>query len=159
DRVFLTAAVGGSPARLGGIALGRKTGKQLWVVEGCTAEGKTHPQKGHAPGTITNQGPMLFGFFGSRRLFALDFTGPEVWRQSLGKLEHGWGTASSPTLYKDLVIQLCDSGQYSSLRAFRQQTGEPVWTAPRDSYGCWTTPIVIQAPLAAADAAANGKLA
>ncbi|MGD9649037.1 MAG: PQQ-binding-like beta-propeller repeat protein [Pirellulales bacterium] len=146
DRIYLTAAIGAQPARLVVAAFDRQTGEYLWGSDAANAEGTTHDKNGHASASVATNGQLIFACFGPSGLFALDETGRRVWQQSLGSLEHGWGTASSPVLFEDLVIQLADCQQESSLRAFRQQTGEPVWSTPRDSTGCWTTPVLVECP-------------
>src|SRR5690606_14498685 len=69
-------------------------------------------------------------------------------------LDHMWGTASSPVLCGDLVIQLCDAERHSSIAAFHQATGERVWLTTRASYGSWSTPVLIEA----VDAAGQTRL-
>ena len=54
----------------------------------------------------------MVAFFGSQGLYAYDLDGNLKWKRDLGRLDAGaydvpdyeWGTASSPILYKDLVI-------------------------------------------------------
>jgi outer membrane protein assembly factor BamB len=159
DRIYLTAALGAQPARLVLSAFDRQTGKHVWGTDVAEAAGASHDKNGHASASVVTNGQLIFAFFGSSGLFALDETGRRVWQQSLGPLEHGWGTAASPVLFEDLVIQLADCQSQSSIRAFRQQTGEPVWTTPRESTGCWTTPVLIDVPpQAAAGGAARTEL-
>ncbi|MBX9790683.1 MAG: PQQ-binding-like beta-propeller repeat protein [Pirellulales bacterium] len=146
DRIYLTSALGSAPSRLTLLAFDRNSGKIIWQTDAAAAAGATHDKNGHASASVATNGQLIFAFFGASGLFAFDSSGRQVWQRSLGPLEHGWGTASSPVLYEDLVIQLADSQANSSLRAFRQQTGEPVWTTARESTGCWTTPVLIEVP-------------
>src|SRR5262249_33244955 len=82
--------------------------------------------------------------FGSAGLFAFELaTGHPQWRQDLGSLEHQWGTASSPVLVGNLVIQLCDAAADSTLQAFDKATGRPAWRTPRNSSGSWSTPVLV----------------
>ena len=150
DRVYLTSALGAAPSRLVLLAWDRATGKYLWGTDAAESAGASHDKNGHASASVATNGRLIFACFGPSGLFAFDENGRQLWRQSLGQLEHGWGTASSPVLFEDLVIQLADCQADSSIRAFRQSTGEPVWSTPRQSTGCWTTPVLIEAPSDAA---------
>jgi outer membrane protein assembly factor BamB len=60
-------------------------------------------------------------------------------------LDKVWGTAASPVLYKNYVIQLCDNATHSYLAAFDRDTGRQVWHAARSSDGCWSTPVLVPA--------------
>ncbi len=58
-------------------------------------------------------------------------------------------SASSPVIYGDRVIQLCDSASGSSIAAFDKRTGKPAWRTERPTTGsfdgCWTTPLLVTA--------------
>ena len=146
DRIYLTSALDAAPSPLVLLAFDRTTGKQLWRAEAALSTGASHDKNGHASASVATNGRLIFASFGPSGLFAFDENGRQLWRQSLGQLEHGWGSASSPVLFEDLVIQLADCQAESSIRAFRQATGEPVWSTPRQSTGCWTTPVLIETP-------------
>ncbi|NQT14118.1 MAG: PQQ-binding-like beta-propeller repeat protein [Planctomycetes bacterium] len=73
----------------------------------------------------------------------------------MGDLTHMWGTAASPVLYGDLVIQVCDSKKNSYIAAFDTASGDRVWRTERASYGCWSTPVVVEAE---ADGASRTEL-
>ena len=150
DRIYLTSALDAAPSPLVLLAFDRTTGKQLWRAEAALSTGASHDKNGHASASVATNGRLIFASFGPSGLFAFDENGRQLWRQSLGQLEHGWGSASSPVLFEDLVIQLADCQAESSIRAFRQATGEPVWSTPRQSTGCWTTPVLIETPNAGA---------
>src|SRR5262249_20176661 len=70
----------------------------------------------------------------------------------VGKLEHLWGTASSPILHGDLCIQWCGPGERQFLLALDKRTGAKVWETPeaggdagittRHFLGSWSTPLV-----------------
>ena len=134
DRIFITTALSGAPNvvfRNGLFGAGtsaedltghrwivycldRHTGKILW--ERTAHEGvpkvKRHIKSSHASSTPVTDGKRVVAFFGSEGLFAYDFKGKLLWKQDLGVLDTGafdvpdlqWGTASSPIIYKDLVI-------------------------------------------------------
>jgi outer membrane protein assembly factor BamB len=67
--------------------------------------------------------------------------GKLLWKKDLGVLntgaydlpEYEWGTASSPIIYKDLVIVQCDTQNESFVLAADIATGETVWKTVRRS--------------------------
>jgi outer membrane protein assembly factor BamB len=89
-------------------------------------------------------------FFGSQGLYAFDMQGKPVWQKDLGVLntgaydlpEYEWGTASSPIIYKNLVIVQCDTQNESFLLAADVQTGRTVWKTTRKELPSWGTPTV-----------------
>jgi outer membrane protein assembly factor BamB len=72
------------------------------------------------------------------------------WKKDLGVLnagaydlpEYEWGTASSPIIYKGLVIVQCDAQKDSFLLAADLRTGRTVWKTPREELPSWGTPTV-----------------
>lgn len=146
DCVLLTTArVETDPRTLSLLCFRRSDGHRLWQAEVGPARGPTHKKNGHASATVATDGERIFAFFGATGLYCHDFSGKQVWRAELGELSHMWGTAASPIVYGDLVIQLCDSQKDSYIAAFDKRSGKEVWRTPRDSSGCWTTPIVAEA--------------
>src|SRR5207247_1152895 len=106
----------------------------------------------NSPGTA---GKRVIASLGSAGVVCYDFAGKELWRKDLGKLLHIWGNASSPILYKDLVILWCGPGERQFLIALDKATGAQVWKydepggkfgkEPADWLGSWSTPLVIRA--------------
>ncbi len=146
DLVFLTSALpGDDPPVLAVLCFRRTDGRLLWRAEVGRAFGRTHAKNGYASATVATDGKRIYSFFGSTGLFCHDVSGRELWRADLGNLDHLWGTAASPVLYGDFVIQLCDCEHDSSIVALDKLSGRRVWRTPRPSYGCWTTPVLVQA--------------
>ena len=58
--------------------------------------------------------------------------------------DYEWGVASSPIIWKNLVIVQCDIQQNSFVAAFDVKTGKPVWRTSRDEIPSWSTPTVIE---------------
>lgn len=146
DTIFLTTAEGDrrSP-ELYLLAYDRASGRLRWKVRVGPTEDPTHAKNGHASASVTTDGQRVYAFFGSAGLYCYDMGGQFVWHADLGRLEHIYGTASSPILYEGAVIQLCDSETDSYLAAFDTETGERLWRTPRASNGCWTTPVLVTA--------------
>ena len=143
--VLLTSALDKTdPPTLVILAFGRSDGRLLWQREVGQARHPTHNKNGYASATVATDGRRIFAFFGSTGLFCCDFAGELVWRRELGDLSHQYGTAASPVLYGNTVIQLCDSEKDSYIAAFDRQTGNEVWRTPRPSNGCWSTPVLVE---------------
>jgi len=144
DNVLLTSATDDTdPPTVSVFCFHRGDGSLLWQAPAGQAQGRTHKKHGHASASVSADGRRIFAFFGSTGLFCYDFSGQQLWRADLGNLEHVWGTASSPVLWGNMVIQLCDSAEDSHLSAFDVETGEQIWRTPRASDGSWSTPVFI----------------
>jgi outer membrane protein assembly factor BamB len=148
ELVILTTALdAGGETSLYLLAYSTTDGDELWSTKVGDAAGPTHVKNGHASATPVLDRDAVYSFFGSTGLFRHDLaTGDLVWQTDLGDLSHRWGTAASPVLYEELVIQLCDCQKESYLAAFDKQTGEQVWRTEREfSKGCWSTPALVSA--------------
>jgi outer membrane protein assembly factor BamB len=102
------------------------------------------------PVAVTN-GRLLFAWFGTGQIVALDMKGGVVWSKHLGEeyspFDINWGHGSSPTLYKDLLILLCDHQSASYLVALDAGTGKQRWKAERGrGRASYSTPLVVSAP-------------
>ena len=138
------------------ICLDRKTGKVLWdrtAYEGAPKE-KRHIKSTYASSTPATDGRVVVALFGSQGLYAYDLSGKLLWKKDLGRIDAGaydlpeyeWGTASSPIIYRDLVIVQCDQQKGSFLLAADVKTGATVWRTERDELPSWATPNVFPAP-------------
>jgi hypothetical protein len=137
------------------MALDRRTGKTVWnetAYEGVPKE-KRHIKATYANATPFTDGRIVVAFFGSQGLYAFDMKGRRAWQKDLGVLntgaydlpEYEWGTASSPIIYKDLVIVQCDTQNESFVMASDVKTGKTVWKTIRKELPSWGTPTVFQA--------------
>jgi hypothetical protein len=174
DRLFVTTAVSSDPTasfrhglygdvepskdmaphswRL--LCLDKKTGKLIWerVAHEGVPRTKRHPKNSQASATPATDGKVVVAHFGSEGLYAYDFAGKLLWKRDLGVLNAGWfydpdyewGAASSPILWKDLVIVQCDIQKGSYVAAFRASDGQPVWRTERDEIPSWPTPTVAE---------------
>jgi len=57
----------------------------------------------------------------------------------------GWGTGSSPILFRNTVIVNCDSDGDSYITALDKTTGDLVWRTARDEGASWGTPFLFEA--------------
>lgn len=144
DQVLLTTATDGSDSPpLAVLSLDRNTGRRRWQTTVGQGEGRTHTKNGYASASPATDGERVFAFFGRTGLFCLDMAGKVLWRADLGHIDHPWGTASSPVLFEDAVLQLCDQESNSYLAAFRKSDGQMLWRTERTRGAAWSTPVLI----------------
>ena len=137
-------------------ALDKKSGKVLW--ERTAHEGvpktKRHTKSSQASCTPVTDGKVVVAHFGSEGLHAFDLDGKPLWKVDLGVLNAGWffdpdyewGVASSPVIYKDMVIVQVDIQKDSFIAAFRLKDGKQVWKTMRDELPSWPTPTIFENP-------------
>jgi outer membrane protein assembly factor BamB len=132
------------------VALDLDSGAVKWervAYEGPVYDGR-HKRSSYASPTPITDGTRVYAYFGSEGIFAYDFAGTLVWKADVGDIKTlGMGTASSPVLYKDLVILQCDedNGESSFITALDGKTGRTVWKTKRPTSVTWTTPALVQA--------------
>lgn len=135
-------------------ALDKRTGKVLWertAYEGAPKE-KRHIKATYANSTPVTDGKHVVAFFGSQGLYAWTIDGKPLWSKDLGRLnagaydlpEYEWGTASSPTTYRNMVIVQADTQDESFVLAAEIATGKTIWKTVRDELPSWGTPTVCE---------------
>jgi hypothetical protein len=132
------------------ICLDRETGDVIWdkSVEPVLPEdsyGGQFTQHGYASHTPVSDGERIYVFFGKTGALAFDLSGKQLWQTSVGTGlgARNWGTASSPILYKDLLI-VPASAESHSLVGLDKKTGKKVWTHSDSSFTLtWGTPILV----------------
>ena len=160
---------GADAASLGERALGANraaaTDKTRFVIEAFSAtDGKRVWERPvDAEGTLTpvhdkhnlttpspvSDGALVFALFGTGQLLALAHDGRVVWQRHLGKeispFDVQWGHSSSPVIYRDSLILLCDHASASYLLALDKKTGKELWKADRGKgRSSYSTPLVIE---------------
>jgi outer membrane protein assembly factor BamB len=134
-------------------ALDKQTGKIVWeriAFQGEPRE-KRHIKATYANSTPATDGRIVVAWFGSQGLYTYDVNGRLLWKVDLGRLDAGaydiptyeWGTASSPIIWKDLVILQCDTQTDSFIIAFNAMTGATIWKTDRDEIPSWGSPTVV----------------
>jgi RNA polymerase sigma factor (sigma-70 family) len=159
DRLFYTAATPAldakqtppkEPAEHWVSCFRTSDGEKLW--ETYIAPGPwqaTDHFDGYAVPTPVTDGKLIYAWFGSAVMVALDFEGHVVWRKERPGPYHFGGSqsfCSSPVFYEDTILQLCDQNEGASvLIAFDKKTGDIKWEKKRDNvFSTETTPILIK---------------
>jgi outer membrane protein assembly factor BamB len=133
------------------ICLDRNTGNVLWdqsiapVLPEDPYSGN-FTQHGYASHTPVSDGQRVYVFFGKTGVLAFDIDGKKLWQTSVGtgSGSHGWGTASSPILYKNLVI-VTASAESEALVALSKETGKEIWRCQDPGFiSTWGTPVLVE---------------
>ncbi len=173
DRVFLISAVGPEKPELligeaGGsdiaddmtphswriLSIDARDGTILWEKEAYSGipRAKRHGKGSQANSTPATDGRTVVAIFGSEGMAAFGFDGELKWKADLGVLDPGlwrdfrvtWGHGSSPVIADGRVFVQIDRNRDSYVAAFSAETGERLWTAPRDEWPVWATPTLHQ---------------
>lgn len=171
DRIFVGTAVrlsGKAPLRIGYygdikaaqdndeqkwmvLCFDKRSGKRIWDRVLRTSKPKTerHEKSTHANTTLTTDGKRLVAFFGSEGLYCFDLDGKVLWSKDLGVIDNswhgiGWGYSSSPSLFRDRIVLLCDDPKDPWVGAFHLADGKEIWRTRRKGAceGSWGTPFV-----------------
>ncbi len=155
-RIFLTAFTGygmapngpGSVAdlRLHTLCIDFETGKILWdeTIEASHSEQKASQRvvdHGYASPTPTVDEQGVYAAFGPSGVVAYDHSGKKLWQCSIGSRTEGFGSASSPIIYKDKVI-INASIEDHALYAINKKDGTVVWRTEGIEKS-WSTPTLV----------------
>jgi outer membrane protein assembly factor BamB len=130
------------------LAIDRNTGKIAW--QKMLKEEKPH-EGHHGDGSFASSSPvtdgeMLFAYFGSRGIYAMDLKGNVKWQKDLGDMrtKNSFGEGSSPALHKNVLVVNWDHEGADFIVAFEKTTGQELWKQPRDEDTSWGTPLVVE---------------
>jgi outer membrane protein assembly factor BamB len=158
ERVFVACYTGHGVGKAGGdvkdlrrhlLCLNRSTGTVRWRKEIAPKLPETPfnnylREHGYASGTPATDGERVYVFFGRTGVLAFDLDGNQLWHTEVGKGLNSWGSASSPVVYRDLLL-VNASVESGALMALDRRSGKEVWRAKgvRDS---WSTPLLVELP-------------
>lgn len=136
------------------ICIDRHSGKTLWSVAIAARLPEIGysgmvTQHGYASHTPVSDGEHVYVFFGKSGIYCFDMEGKQVWQRYVGMESdpEGRGSASSPILYKELVI-VTAGAESEALVALNRKTGEEVWRQEAAGlHATWGTPALAQAGL------------
>lgn len=173
DRVFVTSQVGSATfTPLGGEFEGATPARRSSRTEEVTfvvqafhrSDGRLlwdHrlPRKGSAPPfhlkhnlaspSPVTDGEAVYAWFGTGQLVAFTTAGALLWKRHLGEdfgpFDIRWGHGSSPVLYGDQLLLLCDHETGGYLVSLDKGTGQKRWKVERgEGARSYTTPLVIR---------------
>jgi outer membrane protein assembly factor BamB len=157
QRVFLTCFTGfATSSREPGdmtnlkrhlVCLNLADGRIVWdtpVPAEMPEQDRIREDHGYSSSTPVADAERIYAFFGKSGVVAFDHNGKQLWQTKVGDKLNGWGSATSPVLYRDLVI-VNASIESESLVALDKKTGKEVWRAGgiKDS---WHAPVFVNAP-------------
>lgn len=145
DRIFLTSAVDNGLKRMV-FCLNRNDGSVVWEQTVTTdVLEKSHGMNGWAAASCATDGERVVAFFGPAGLHCYDVNGKKLWERNLGGFPGPFGSAASPVILGNMVIQNCDAEGESYLIALNKENGETIWKTARRNCpkGGWSTPILI----------------
>ena len=150
DRVFLTGA---TASRREIYCFDTNFGKTVWThhAKGTPASNAKPPEiledTGFAAPSIATDGRRLVAWFANGDVVCLNLAGKELWARSLGIPENSYGHATSPIIYKNLVLLKFDQASAgdgkSKVLALDSTSGKTIWEKPRKVPNSWSTPILI----------------
>jgi outer membrane protein assembly factor BamB len=146
-RIYITTASGVRGDRLHVLAYDAATGKEIWQRQ-ITATGNTgcHPKSSMAAPTPVANKDGVYALFATGDLVAFDRDGNLKWYRSLAgdypAIANQVGMASSPVLYRDILIVPMDSAGESFIAGVDTQYGRNLWKTPRKNEINWVTPSV-----------------
>jgi len=148
DDIFVTGC-SESDSSLHMLCVDRKSGKVRWD----RALFPESFEKVHAVGNAAQPSPVTDGervyfYFGSYGLLCYTTDGEPVWEMPLPLTEAGYGVASSPVLYGDLLLLNRDVRSEQRMLALNRYSGDTVWVSdlpagmPGTSVASYSTPII-----------------
>jgi len=157
DLIFLTGAEGGERVDAGRgdkvvdqggklftLCLDRKTGKILWRRQAPRPRIERY-QKVNSPASpsAATDGTSVFVFFADYGIISYSKDGDERWSTPVGPFNNVNGHGSSPIVYGDLVILVCDQDAGSFLLALDKKTGLERWRVDRSEVTrSYVTPVI-----------------
>jgi len=151
DRIFVTGA---DKDKREVYCFDAVSGKQLWQGSVDSAKGNSSEPvevdeaTGFAAPTAVTDGRRVYAIFANGDVGCFDVKGKKVWTRNLGVPDSAYGYASSPAMYRNLLLIQYDQGnvedEKSRLIALSVFTGQPVWQTPRPVPASWTSPIVVK---------------
>jgi outer membrane protein assembly factor BamB len=158
DRVFVTCysgyGAGKDDTELASlrrqlVCLDRKTGGVLWHRDVAARLPETEytgqlRQHGYATSSPATDGERVYVFFGRTGVLAFDFAGKQLWHTELGKGLSNWGSASSPLLFRGLVV-VSATVECGALVALDRVTGKEAWRT-KVTGDSWATPVLVELP-------------
>ena len=146
DQVWLTSAQE-KGLSLRAICVNRGGGKIIHNVElfRLDATGPKNVKNSFASPTPIVENDRVYIHFGQRGTACLSASGEVIWKNSSLKYSQPYAGASTPVLYKDLMILTCDGTDVQFIAALNKRNGKVVWTTDRTHFKKRATPLPLMA--------------
>ncbi len=90
-----------------------------------------HPVNSYASPTPVIDAGKLYAHFGTMGTWCIDTaTGAIIWNKAL-PLDHSTGPGSSPFIFEDLLVLICDGVDQQYVTALNKHTGKEIWKTKR----------------------------
>jgi outer membrane protein assembly factor BamB len=129
ERVFITGA---DKEQLSTLCLDRWSGEVLWTAS-LPYDGKRPGANSPAAPSPVTDGERVYSVFHHAGLITYDMQGQELWRKDLGAINIPHGLATSPLVYKGLLVQMIDQDTGSFLLGLDAASGEERWRTERNN--------------------------
>ncbi len=132
------------------VCVDRATGKIAWKKElkpqlpESEYKGGNNTWHGYASSTPVSDGQRVYVFFGRSGVYCFDLAGKPLWHADVGTRTNGWGSATSPVIYKNFVI-VNASVESGAMVALNKLTGKQVWRA-NGTGNAWNSPVLVDVP-------------
>jgi outer membrane protein assembly factor BamB len=129
------------------ICLDPVDGKILWntvTPADMPEQERIREDHGYASSTPAADAERIYAFYGKSGLLAFDHSGKQLWQAKVGDQLNGWGSATSPVLYRDWVI-VNASVESESVVAINKRDGKEIWRAGGIKES-WHAPLVVRLP-------------
>ncbi len=132
NQVWLTTALEGGRS-LRAFCVDKATGRPKASVELFKPKepGSKHVQNGYASPTPVIDGDRIYAYFGPRGVACIRKDGAIVWTRKPPPHVLVQGAASSPIIWRDLLILTCDGIDNQFLLALDKNTGQTRWKQAR----------------------------
>ena len=134
-------------------AFDRESGRRVWEhrLEAVGPMPEIHDKHNMASPSPVSDGQRVYAWFATGQIVALDMDGKVVWERHLGReispFTVAWGHSSSPTVFEDTLLLLCDHTPKAYLLALDRATGKEKWRADRGADRMsYSTPLVVDGP-------------
>lgn len=123
-----------------------KSGKERWkqIARNGSPTIKKHNANTYSCETPVTDGKRVYAYFGMTGVYCYDLNGNPLWQKNLGSFKtlNGWGTGSSPVVYRDVLYIQVDNEEQSFLIALDAATGNEKWKVNRDEKTNYSTPVI-----------------
>lgn len=114
------------------------TGEELWRTVALKGVPKAtrHAKATHANTTLAVNSENILACFGSEGFYCFDHQGRLKWQKDIGivdvsKYGIGWGYASSPVLFENRVVLVCDDPEHPFVACYDILDGSEIWKISR----------------------------